>query len=191
MSVNGVSNVYASYNASYTKSKVEKTETKDAKATEAGATYESTINDKTDRKAIVEALKKDAQARIDSFKNMVTDMLTKQGKKISTADDMWRALANGDFTVDAETAAKARDEISEDGYWGVNQTSSRIFDMAVALSGGDEDKMNDMLDAFKKGFGQATKAWGKELPDISQKTYDAVMEKFEAYKNKDKTQVEA
>ena len=40
-----------------------------------------------------------------------------------------------------------------------------------------------MLDAFKKGFNEATKSWGKSLPDISSKTYDAVLEKFEAYKN--------
>ena len=90
-------------------------------------------------------------------------------------------LASGNFTVDAETAAKAKEEISENGYWGVNQTSQRIFDMAVALSGGDSEKMEKMLDAFKKGFGEATKTWGKTLPDICQNTYDAVLEKFENY----------
>ena len=40
-----------------------------------------------------------------------------------------------------------------------------------------------MLEAFKKGFEQATKAWGDELPEISQKTYDAVVEKFNNWKN--------
>ena len=42
--------------------------------------------------------------------------------------------------------------------------------------------MDEMLEAFKKGFGQATEAWGKSLPDISQRTYDSVLEKFEDYK---------
>lgn len=189
MSLNGVSNVYASYSASY-KANTEVKAKKDEKVSvNEGATYESTINEKTDRKAIVAALKADAQARTDSFRKMVEDMLFKQGKKITSADDMWRALANGDFTVDAETAAKAKAEIADDGYWGVEQTSQRIFDMAVALSGGDEDKMDEMLDAFKEGFKQATKAWGKELPDISGRTYDAVMEKFENYKNKETAEV--
>ena len=81
--------------------------------------------------------------------------------------------------------------ISEDGYWGVNQTSQRIFDMAVALSGGDSEKMDDMLEAFKKGFKQATETWGKELPDISQKTYAAVLEKFENYKNENSATTES
>ena len=190
MSLNGVSNVYASYSASYTKSTEVKKPTSEATVSE-GATYESTINEKTDRKAIVAALKADAEARTNSFKKMVTDMLTKQGHKIGTADDMWRTLASGNFTVDAETAAKAKADIAEDGYWGVNQTSQRIFDMAVALSGGDEEKMNEMLEAFKKGFGEATKSWGKKLPDISQRTYDAVMEKFENYKAQGTEEAEA
>lgn len=187
MSLNGVSNVYAGYNASYDKKAGAKAEVnaKPAENTsDKGATYESTINKKTDRKAIVAALKADAEARTNSFKQMVQDMLAKQGKKFETADDMWKMLASGDFTVDAETAAKAREEISEDGYWGVKQTSQRIFDMAVALSGGDDEKMDKMLDAFKKGFGEATKTWGKSLPDISNQTYDAVMKKFEDYKNR-------
>lgn len=188
MSLNGITNVYASYQASYTKSTEVKSE-KEATTTTGnvaeGATYESTINKETDRTKIVAALKADAEARVNSFKQMVQDMLFKQGKKVSSTEDMWRMLASGDFTVDAETAAKAKEEISEDGYWGVNQTSQRIFDMAVALSGGDEDKMDEMLEAFKKGFKEATKTWGRELPDISQKTYDAVMDKFENYNKED------
>jgi hypothetical protein len=36
-----------------------------------------------------------------------------------------------------------------------------------------------MREAFKKGYAQAEKTWGGSLPEISQKTYDAVMEKFD------------
>lgn len=183
MSLNGVTNVYSSY-TSYKKTEVKvssQSKSEDTNTSE-GATYQSTINNETDRSAIVAALKADAEARTNSFKSMVQDMLAKQGHKFVNADDIWKKLASGDFTVDKATADEAKAAISEDGYWGVNQTSQRIFDMAVSLSGGDEDKMNDMLEAFKEGFAQATKAWGKELPDISHQTYDAVMEKFENYK---------
>ncbi len=183
MSLNGVTNVYSSY-TSYKKSEVKThsdAKTSEAK-TEEGATYESTINKEADRSKIVAALKADAEARTESFKSMVQDMLAKQGHKFVAADDIWKKLASGDFTVDEQTAADAKAAISEDGYWGVNQTSQRIFDMAVSLSGGDEEKMDEMLAAFKKGFDEATKAWGKSLPSISHQTYDAVMEKFENYK---------
>ena len=59
----------------------------------------------------------------------------------------------------------------------------RLNGIAKALSGGDSEKADEMIAAFKKGFDQATKAWGKSLPDISGRTYDAVMKKFDAWKN--------
>ena len=36
-----------------------------------------------------------------------------------------------------------------------------------------------MRDAFKKGYAQAEDTWGDKLPDISQKTYQAVMDGFD------------
>ena len=42
--------------------------------------------------------------------------------------------------------------------------------------------MDEMEAAFEKGFKQATGAWGKDLPSISQKTYDAVKEKFQKFR---------
>lgn len=157
-----------------------------------GVVYESTNiknMSKEDRTALVEKLKADADARVANLKSLVEKMFLKQSEKscFATDTDMWRFLASGDFTVDAETKAAAQEAISEDGYWGVEQTSQRIFDMAVALSGGDSEQMDKMLEAFQKGFKQATDTWGKELPDISQKTYAAVMEKFENYKNENAT----
>lgn len=38
-----------------------------------------------------------------------------------------------------------------------------------------------MEKTFGKGFRQAAGSWGKELPEISGRTYDAVKEKFDAY----------
>ena len=41
-----------------------------------------------------------------------------------------------------------------------------------------------MRQAFIKGYKQATKTWGRELPQISQDTYKAVMEKFDKLEGK-------
>lgn len=109
-------------------------------------------------------------------------MMTKQGTAIANADSMWSFLADGNFTVDEETQKQAQADIAEDGYWGVEQTSDRILDFAKALSGNDPEKADLLIDAFKKGFEDATKSWGKDLPDISQRTYDAVLEKFDKWK---------
>ncbi len=38
-----------------------------------------------------------------------------------------------------------------------------------------------MQDAMMKGFDQATEAWGRELPEISQQTIDAANKLFEDY----------
>ena len=46
------------------------------------------------------------------------------------------------------------------------------------------DALEEMKDAFIKGYKQAEKQWGGELPEISKKTYDAVMEKFDKLMNK-------
>ena len=157
------------------------------KAEELGVVYEKSNNaDKVttkDNKAIIAKLKADAEARTSQLRSLVEQMMTKQGTAIAHADDMWKFLAKGDFTVSADVKAQAQADIAEDGYWGVNQTSDRILDFAKALSGNDPDKAEEMLEAFKKGFEAATKTWGDELPELSQKTYDAVLEKFEAWKN--------
>lgn len=140
-------------------------------------------NPKADRSALISQMKADQEAQKMQLFEIVKKTISGQGNAIAKADDMWKFLASGNFTVDAETKANAQKAIAEDGYWGVNQTSDRILDFAIALSGGDTSKAETLLDAFKKGFSEATAAWGKELPEISQKTYDAVLEKFEAWKN--------
>ena len=84
-------------------------------------------------------------------------------------------------SVSASDIAKAKEDISEDGYWGVKQTSQRLFDFASALAGDDVEKMKEMQAAMEKGFKQATKTWGKELPEICSQTIDAANKLFDDY----------
>ena len=146
---------------------------------------------KTNNAALIQKLKQDSEDRINQLKDIVNQMMTKQGTAIGKADDIWSFLASGDFTIDEAAKKKAQEEISEDGYWGVEQTSDRILDFAKALSGNDSSKADLLLDAFKKGFEEATKTWGKDLPDISKQTYDAVVEKFDKWKNGEDTTADA
>ena len=55
---------------------------------------------------------------MQQLQSLVSKMFEKQGITIGTADDMWKALASGNFTADADTIAKAKEDISEDGYLG-------------------------------------------------------------------------
>lgn len=189
MNVNGISNqtsTYAAYKSTELKAATTETE---GKQTEVSAVYEpSAESEKTDtvtakqkNEAIISRLKADAEARTQQLQQLVQQMISKQGNAYGQANDMWKFLASGNFTVDARTKAQAQADIAEDGYWGVKQTSERIFDFAKALSGGDMDKMKEMQAAFEKGFKQATKTWGKELPQISQDTRSAVNKLFEDF----------
>lgn len=136
----------------------------------------------TPNTALVSQLKSDAEQRAANLQSLVEKVMKQQATTYGNATDIWSFLREGNFTVDPQTKAEAQAAIAEDGYWGVNQTSDRIVQFATALTGGDPDKIDEMMNAFKKGFRMATKTWGGELPDISQKTYDAVIEKFNKLK---------
>ena len=188
MGVNGITNGMSTADAYGTYSSAKKSSDTEAVKEEntSGVIYESSAATETTSKkvykqdtALIAKLKADADARTAQFKSLVAQIIVNQGKTLGKTDSIWSFLASGDFTVDAATKAQAQADIAEDGYWGVEQTSSRIIDFATALTGGDPDKIEAMRDAFKKGFEQATKTWGDKLPDISQKTYQAVMDKFD------------
>ena len=189
MNVNGITNTIDSYKAPAKAAAAESkaVNTASTKAPEEGVVYEPTLEMPTKtykaNKEVLERLKADAEARTEQLRTLVQQLITKQGEAFVTANDMWSFLREGNFTVDAETKAQAEADIAEDGYWGVNQTSDRIIDFAVALTGGDPSKLDKMVDAFKKGYKQAEKTWGGELPEISKRTYDAVLEKFDKLKN--------
>ena len=152
--------------------------------TEKTATYSINKMNSSDRAALLQQLKQDQENRQQSLISLVHDMMNGQAKSYSLAtgdDSIWRFLASGDFTVDAATKAQAQADIAEDGYWGITQTSQRLFDFASALAGDDVEKMQKMQQAMEKGFKQATAAWGKSLPEISQKTLEAANKLFEDY----------
>lgn len=199
MSVNGVTfETAATYNYAPTENvnaanpKTEEKKTEDQKvestsAANAGVVYEpskeaaasSAKKTYTPDTNLVNKLKADADARTQQLRSLVEKMMTGQANTYGKANDIWSVLREGKFTVDPATKLQAQEDISENGYWGVKQTSDRIVDFAKALTGGNPDKIEEMRAAFEKGFKQAEKTWGGKLPDISQRTYDAVMEKFD------------
>lgn len=153
---------------------------------EEAATYEIDANQslhtvKSDRETI-ERLKADAEARNAQLRSLVEKMFLEQGKTLLAGDNIYELLRTGKVNVDQGAAQKAQQEISEDGYYGVEQTSERLVSFAKALSGNDPEKADMLMDAVKKGFEQATKAWGGELPDICKKTLDTTLEKLTKWK---------
>lgn len=190
MSVNGINNVTgaAAYQTYTATAKKETANTTSADTTaQSGVIYEPSNQTEvkkekktyTPNTELINKLKADSENRTAQLRSLVEKVILGQGNTYGQANDIWSILSSGNFTVDAATKAQAQKDIAEDGYWGVTQTSDRIISFATALTGGDPDKIEEMREAFLKGYKQAQKTWGGQLPDICQRTYDAVLEKFD------------
>ena len=122
----------------------------------------------------IERLKSENEQRMA---NLVPQML---GKQINETNIL-EALHTGKFS--AEDIEQAKKDTAEDGYWGVEQTSDRLVKFAVALTGGDPDKLDSMIEAFEKGYAEAEKQWGGDLPELTQRTREATLKKFQDLKD--------
>lgn len=186
MSVNGVTSATTAYtNTTQTAAKKTENASDITKAEETGVVYEKSTNatdsksDKiTDYSAIVSNMKKELSNKNAQLQNLVNQLLGKQANKYTKLADLFKNM-----TADPATIAQAQKDIAEDGYWGVEQTSDRLVSMAQALSGGDPEKADEMIAAMKKGFEQATEAWGEDLPDICKNTIDSAVKKMENWRD--------
>ncbi|RKM54676.1 hypothetical protein D6853_12605 [Butyrivibrio sp. X503] len=206
MGVNGLTevtnNIATTYASTINPSSVEekKKDNEVQEKAQAAAVYEksdekqASSSQNTDRTKIIKQMQADVAARQQQLLDIVQKMMGKQAKAYGIAnnendeDSIWKFLAKGDFTVDAATKAQAEADIAEDGYWGVQQTSERILDFAKTLAGDDPEKLEKMRAAFEKGYAQAEKTWGGELPEISKRTFDAVMKGFDELTGKTETE---
>ncbi|QSZ41192.1 hypothetical protein GJV85_03375 [Sulfurimonas aquatica] len=75
-----------------------------------------------------------------------------------------------------EEAAKL---VSEDGIFGVTQTSERIANFVINGANGDEDRLRAGREGMLEGFKMAEEMWGGELPDISKETIQAATQKVD------------
>ena len=109
------------------------------------------------------------------LRNLVVKTLQEQGLELQ--------FSTGDSEVNFKTMTQeeAQKLVSEDGYFGVEKTSQRIVDFAINGFGNDPSKLQEMKDAIDQGFSDAQEAFGGALPDISQQTYDAIMEKLDNF----------
>ncbi len=136
---------------------------------------------KIDKDAVL-ALKEDFAKNEAAFMQKMMGMIQGQATAAFQGMDIWSMISSGQITVTPEEQAEAAESISEDGYWGVEQTATRIVDMAKALVGNDPDKADDMMAAIEKGFEAAEKAWGGELPSITGDTKARIDELFAQWK---------
>ena len=190
MDINGISQAMtAAYDSTKPNKEIEKKQTDTTAVFDEGAAAEFTKSKETKEKApakrdtaTIEKLLAEAEQRTAQLRSLVEKMLLKQGQKFVSLADTFDMIKEGTLEVDDETAAEAAKEVADDGYWGVEQTSERLFSFAKALAGNDPAHADTMLEALQKGFDEATKAWGGELPEICQKTLEAAQKKINDWK---------
>lgn len=188
-----ITNTTSAYTASATAQKAEtKTEETKKETSDVAAVYEKSDTTKKtgtntiyNRDAIVKKLKQDQQNHVDTMQSLVESLLGKQKGTFSLANgtNLAATFREAASLASPEDIAQAKADIAEDGYWGVEQTSNRLVSMAIALTGGNTSKADEMINAIKKGFKKATNAWGEDLPQLCQDTMDATLQKMDDWKN--------
>jgi hypothetical protein len=74
---------------------------------------------------------------------------------------------------------EASELIGENGFFGINNTADRIANFIVNAAGGDYAKLQAGREGMLRGFNEARKIWGGELPEISEKTITRATEAIE------------
>ena len=124
----------------------------------------------------IDQLKAESDKVYEQFRNLVKQLLEEQGLS-------FKEVFNGDkqLIVDEKTRLEAQAAIGEGGPYSPENVSDRIVEFAKAISGGDKSKFDLLRNAIEEGFGEAAKVLGGELPEISRKTYDLVMDKLDKW----------
>ena len=118
---------------------------------------------------------KEVSQQVDRLREMVLNTLREQGVATS--------IGTGDTEVDMEqlSVEEAQSLISKDGYFGVEQTSERIFQFAAGMIQAFPEHKDAVLEGFLGGFAEAEAAFGGALPEISYQTRDAFQVKMDEF----------
>ncbi|AEX86217.1 hypothetical protein Marpi_1836 [Marinitoga piezophila KA3] len=128
------------------------------------ATYSSVVGKKIEiDPSKWKDMKEESQQMYDKFKAWVEDKIKKQ------------------LGITEDERAEMKKELEGDGYWSPESVSDRLIEFAKSISGGDKSKIDLLRNAVKEGFQSVRDMLGGKLPEVSEKTYDLVMKKFELW----------
>jgi hypothetical protein len=111
-----------------------------------------------------------------ALKGYVRNLLEQQGVELK--GEYWDEL----------TVEGAQTAIAEGGEWSAEAVADRIIGFVAEISGGDPEQKERLQKAVQQGFDEARQVFGGWLPDVSERTYELVMERFdEAFKASDES----
>ena len=75
---------------------------------------------------------------------------------------------------------EASELISENGFFGISQTSARVSDFVLGFAGDNVEALEQAIEGIKQGFSEAEEMWGGTLPEISYQTQAKTLETLNA-----------
>ncbi|CUI03141.1 hypothetical protein LXA47_06905 [Massilia sp. P8910] len=124
----------------------------------------------------LDALLAESDRQAQEVINLILPAVEQQGLNLSKVVSGEQKLSADPATIEEAKAATA-----EDGEFGVAKVSERILNMAKGAIGDDPSKLAAIRAAVQDGFDEAAKALGGTLPELSQKTQDAIMATFDRW----------
>ena len=125
------------------------------------------------------------QASLTSNQKNVLDFLS--GKESENGMNLENTGYTGKAITDL-TQDEAKQLVSDEGYFGITQTSDRVSNFVLNFAGDNLEILQKGREGIVKGFQEAEKLFGGELPDISYKTQERTLalidEKINSLKEK-------
>lgn len=112
------------------------------------------------------------QASLTTNQQDVLDFLS--GKESSSGMNLKNIGYEGKPITEL-TQDEAKDLVSEDGFFGVKQTSDRVSNFVFSFAGDDLELLQKGREGIVQGFEDAKKMFGGELPEISYKTQERTL----------------
>jgi hypothetical protein len=112
------------------------------------------------------------QASLSSKQQDVLDYLS--GKETQSGMSL-KDIGYDGKPITELTQDEASSLISENGFFGVTQTSDRVSNFVFSFAGDDVDLLQKGRDGIVQGFEDAKKLFGGELPEISYKTQERTL----------------
>jgi hypothetical protein len=112
------------------------------------------------------------QANLTSNEKEVLDFLS--GKESQSGMN----LENTGYTgkpISELSQDEAKELVSDEGYFGVTQTSDRVANFVFSFAGDNLEILEKGREGIVKGFEEAKELFGGELPDISYKTQERTL----------------
>ena len=126
----------------------------------------------------------------DALRTLVRSML---GNNNAIGQGFWAAKAENLQLNEAERL-QAQQMVSEDGFFGMEQTTERIMGFAQALIGpnASDEQIESMRAAVQAGFDQVSQMFGgfENLPEVTRDTHAAIMAQFDNWLSGGSTQTE-